>query len=213
MAKAKGQQEVAVVGTLTFVAKESLVITEGVFVDQGENQIVIDVKRPRSSKYDRKVFATADLLQMYVTGETVIIAQRGTYEEVYANVTVSEITENGAISVVDEDGNQIVCAAGTWVFVADEAEEEAPKAKGKKAPAKKAPAKKVEDDEESDEDDSEEEVEEDDEDEEEAPKAKKAPAKKAAAKPAAKGKGKGKKVVEEEEDDEDDSEEDDDDWE
>ena len=209
MAKAKAQQ---VVGTLTFVAKESLVITEGVFVDQGENQIVIDVKRPRSSKYDRKVFATADLLQMYVTGETVIIAQRGTYEEVYANVTVSEITENGAISVVDEDGNQIVCAAGTWVFVADEAEEEAPKAKGKKAPAKKAPAKKVEeveeDDEESDEDDSEEEVEEDDEDEE-APKAKKAPAKKAAAKPAAKGKG--KKVVEEEEDEED--EEDDDDWE
>lgn len=159
MAKAKAQQ---VVGTLTFVAKESLVITEGVFVDQGENQIVIDVKRPRSSKYDRKVFATADLLQMYVTGETVIIAQRGTYEEVYANVTVSEITENGAISVVDEDGNQIVCAAGTWVFVADEAEEESPKAKGKKAPAKKAAAKPaakgkkaVEEDEEEESDDDE----------------------------------------------------------
>ena len=212
MAKAKAQQ---VVGTLTFVAKESLVITEGVFVDQGENQIVIDVKRPRSSKYDRKVFATADLLQMYVTGETVIIAQRGTYEEVYANVTVSEITENGAISVVDEDGNQIVCAAGTWVFVADEAEEEAPKAKGKKAPAKKAPAKKVEDDEE-DEDDSEEESDDEDDEaeeaEEEAPKAKgkKAPAKKAAAKPAAKGKG--KKAVEEDEEESDDDE-DDDDWE
>ena len=212
MAKAKAQQ---VVGTLTFVAKESLVITEGVFVDQGENQIVIDVKRPRSSKYDRKVFATADLLQMYVTGETVIIAQRGTYEEVYANVTVSEITENGAISVVDEDGNQIVCAAGTWVFVADEAEE-APKAKGKKAPAKKAPTKKVEDDEE-DEDDSEEESDDEDDEaeeaEEEAPKAKgkKAPAKKAAAKPAAKGKG--KKAVEEDEEEESDDDEDDDDWE
>lgn len=203
MAKAKAQQ---VVGTLTFVAKESLVITEGVFVDQGENQIVIDVKRPRSSKYDRKVFATADLLQMYVTGETVIIAQRGTYEEVYANVTVSEITENGAISVVDEDGNQIVCAAGTWVFVADEAEEEAPKAKGKKAPAKKAPAKKVEDDEEDEAEEAEE--------EEEAPKAKgkKAPAKKAAAKPAAKGKGK-KAVEEDEEEEESDDDEDDDDWE
>ena len=211
MAKAKAQQ---VVGTLTFVAKESLVITEGVFVDQGENQIVIDVKRPRSSKYDRKVFATADLLQMYVTGETVIIAQRGAYEEVYANVTVSEITENGAISVVDEDGNQIVCAAGTWVFVADEAEEEAPKAKGKKAPAKKAPAKKVEDDEE-DEDDSEEESDDEAEEaEEEAPKAKgkKAPAKKAAAKPAAKGKGK-KAVEEDEEEEESDDDEDDDDWE
>ncbi len=206
MAKAKAQQ---VVGTLTFVAKESLVITEGVFVDQGENQIVIDVKRPRSSKYDRKVFATADLLQMYVTGETVIIAQRGTYEEVYANVTVSEITENGAISVVDEDGNQIVCAAGTWVFVADEAEEEeAPKAKGKKAPARKAPAKKVEDDE----DDEAEESDDEDDEAEEAPKAKgkKAPAKKAAAKPAAKGKG--KKAVEEDEEESDDDE-DDDDWE
>ena len=207
MAKAKAQQ---VVGTLTFVAKESLVITEGVFVDQGENQIVIDVKRPRSSKYDRKVFATADLLQMYVTGETVIIAQRGTYEEVYANVTVSEITENGAISVVDEDGNQIVCAAGTWVFVADEAEEESPKAKGKKAPAKKAPAKKVEEDEE-DEEDEDDEAEEAEEAEEEAPKAKgkKAPAKKAAAKPAAKG----KKAVEEDEEEESDDDEDDDDWE
>ena len=146
MAKAKSQ----IVGTLNFQVKDSVVFVDGILVSQDENQIVMDVKRPRSSKYDRMVFATANLLQVFISGDSVSIAQRGTFTDSYPNVTVQSV-ENGFIVVADEDGNQTVCAPGTWEFVADVEEEEAPKAK--KAPAAKGKKAKQAEPEEDDADD------------------------------------------------------------
>ena len=200
MAKAKSQ----IVGTLNFQVKDSVVFVDGILVSQDENQIVMDVKRPRSSKYDRMVFATANLLQVFISGDSVSIAQRGTFTDSYPNVTVQSV-ENGFIVVADEDGNQTVCAPGTWEFVAD-VEEEAPKAK--KAPAAKGKkAAKVEEEEEEEEEFEDEEVDEDLEEEAEEEE-KPAKAKKAAAKKAPAAKGKKAKQAEPEEDDADD-----DDWE
>lgn len=197
MAKAKSQ----IVGTLNFQVKDSVVFVDGILVSQDENQIVMDVKRPRSSKYDRMVFATANLLQVFISGDSVSIAQRGTFTDSYPNVTVQSV-ENGFIVVADEDGNQTVCAPGTWEFVAD-VEEEAPKAK--KAPAAKGKkAAKVEEEEDFEDEEVDEEFEEGEAEEEEKP----AKANKAAAKKAPAAKGKKAKQAEPEEDDADD-----DDWE
>ena len=181
--------------------KDSVVFVDGILVSQDENQIVMDVKRPRSSKYDRMVFATANLLQVFISGDSVSIAQRGTFTDSYPNVTVQSV-ENGFIVVADEDGNQTVCAPGTWEFVAD-VEEEAPKAK--KAPAAKGKkAAKVEEEEDFEDEEVDEDLEEEEAEEEEKP----AKAKKAAAKKAPAAKGKKAKQAEPEEDDADD-----DDWE
>ena len=202
MAKAKSQ----IVGTLNFQVKDSVVFVDGILVSQDENQIVMDVKRPRSSKYDRMVFATANLLQVFISGDSVSIAQRGTFTDSYPNVTVQSV-ENGFIVVADEDGNQTVCAPGTWEFVAD-VEEEAPKAK--KAPAAKGKkAAKVEEEEEFEDEEVDEDLEEEEAEEEEKP----AKAKKAAAKKAPAAKGKKAKQAEPEEDDADDDDGEDDDWE
>ena len=201
MAKAKSQ----IVGTLNFQVKDSVVFVDGILVSQDENQIVMDVKRPRSSKYDRMVFATANLLQVFISGDSVSIAQRGTFTDSYPNVTVQSV-ENGFIVVADEDGNQTVCAPGTWEFVAD-VEEEAPKATKKAPAAKGKKAAKVEEEEEEEEEFEDEEVDEDLEEEAEEEE-KPAKAKKAAAKKAPAAKGKKAKQAEPEDEDADD-----DDWE
>lgn len=196
MAKAKSQ----IVGTLNFQVKDSVVFVDGILVSQDENQIVMDVKRPRSSKYDRMVFATANLLQVFISGDSVSIAQRGTFTDSYPNVTVQSV-ENGFIVVADEDGNQTVCAPGTWEFVAD-VEEEAPKAK-KATAAKGKKAAKVEEEEDFEDEEVDEDLEEEAEEEEKPAKAKKAPA----------AKGKKAKQAEPKDEDADDDEGEDDDWE
>lgn len=193
MAKAKQQLN----GVLTFAVTNTLVYVEGKLVHQDSDSYVLDVKRPRSSKWERKVYPTNDVLQAYTNEEGLaVIALRGTYEEaIEGNL---EVLEGGFAQLTNEDGETYIFAPGTWTFTAEAEEEETKskakpaKSKAKPAKSKAKPAKKVE---------AEEEEEEEAEDEEEEEEAK--PAKKA--KPA---------PVEEEEDDEDEEEEDDDDdWE
>ena len=185
MAKAKNA---TMTGTLVFRTKDTLVSESGKLVLQDENRIVVDVKRPRSSKYDRKVFPTSQLLQIVSSDEDVTVSYRGEYTEEWYVVS-AEVTEGGFIVAQTEDGQQLICAPGNWDFVKEVAEEEEEKpAKS----AKKAPAK-VEEEEE----------------EEEKPAKSKSKAKKESPKPA---KGKGKKAADEDEED-DDEEDDSDEWE
>ena len=183
MAKAKQQLN----GVLTFAVTNSLVSIEGKLVHQDSDSYVLDVKRPRSSKWERKVYPTQDVLQAYTNEEGLaVITLRGTYEEaIEGNL---EVLEGGFAQLTNEDGETYIFAPGTWTFTA-EAEEEETKAKAK-------PAKKVEAEEEEEEE------------EEEVKPAKKAKAKKEAAKPAKKAKP---EPVEEDEEEEDGD--DDDDWE
>lgn len=202
MAKAKNA---TMTGTLVFRAKDTLVSESGKLVLQDENRIVVDVKRPRSSKYDRKVFPTSQLLQIVSSDEDVTVSYRGEYTEEWYVVS-AEVTEGGFIVAQTEDGQQLICAPGSWDFVEEvaEEEEEKPAKSAKKAPAKaaKKPAK-VEEEEEEDEED-------EDEEEEEKPAKSKSKAKKEAPKPA---KGKGKKAADEDDDEEDDDDDDSDEWE
>lgn len=202
MAKAKNA---TMTGTLVFRAKDTLVSESGKLVLQDENRIVVDVKRPRSSKYDRKVFPTSQLLQIVSSDEDVTVSYRGEYTEEWYVVS-AEVTEGGFIVAQTEDGQQLICAPGNWDFVEEvtEEEEEKPAKSAKKAPAKaaKKPAKVEEEEEEEDD-------EEEDEDEEEKPAKSKSKAKKEASKPA---KGKGKKAADEDEDD-DEEDDDSDEWE
>ena len=199
MAKAKNA---TMTGTLVFRAKDTLVSESGKLVLQDENRIVVDVKRPRSSKYDRKVFPTSQLLQIVSSDEDVTVSYRGEYTEEWYVVS-AEVTEGGFIVAQTEDGQQLICAPGSWDFVEEvtEEEEEKPAKSAKKAPAKaaKKPAKVEEEEEEEDEDD---EDDDEEEDEEEKPAKSKSKAKKEAPKPA---KGKGKKAADEDDDEEDDN--------
>lgn len=197
MAKAKNA---TMTGTLVFRVKDTLLSESGKLVLQDENRIVVDVKRPRSSKYDRKVFPTSQLLQIVSSDEDVTVSYRGEYTEEWYVVS-AEVTEGGFIVAQTEDGQQLICAPGNWDFIEEVTEEEEEKP-AKKAPAKaaKKPAKVEEEDEEEDEAD--------DEEEEEKPAKSKSKAKKEAPKPA---KGKGKKAADEEDDEEDDD--DSDEWE
>ena len=203
MAKAKNA---TMTGTLVFRVKDTLLSESGKLVLQDENRIVVDVKRPRSSKYDRKVFPTSQLLQIVSSDEDVTVSYRGEYTEEWYVVN-AEVTEGGFIVAQTEDGQQLICAPGNWDFVEEvtEEEEEKPAKSAKKAPTKaaKKPAKVEEEDEEE-----EDEEEEDEEEEEEKPAKSKSKAKKEAPKPA---KGKGKKAADE--DEEDDDEDDSDEWE
>lgn len=205
MAKAKNA---TMTGTLVFRVKDTLVSESGKLVLQDENRIVVDVKRPRSSKYDRKVFPTSQLLQIVSSDEDVTVSYRGEYTEEWYVVS-AEVTEGGFIVAQTEDGQQLICAPGSWDFVEEvaEEEEEKPAKSAKKAPAKaaKKPAKVEEEEEEEDEADDEEE------EEEEKPAKSKSKAKKEAPKPA---KGKGKKAADEDEEDDDEEDDDDsDEWE
>lgn len=196
------------VGTLSISIPGEVQAVAGTIVEVTDSYVVLNVKRPRSSKSDRKVYSLNNVLQFFSNGEEGTVLLRGTYEEAYADITL-KTTENGFfVGTNEETGEQIIAAPDTWEFILDESEEEAPK---KKTPAKKAPAKKVveeEEEEEEEDDDEVEDEEEEEEEEEEAPK-KKTPAKKApTAKKAPAKKAPAKKA--EEEDDEDD--EDDDDW-
>ena len=204
MAKAKQQLN----GVLTFSVTNTLVYIEGKLVHQDSDSYVLDVKRPRSSKWERKVYPTNDVLQAYTNEEGLaVIALRGTYEEaIEGNL---EVLEGGFAQLTNEDGETYIFAPGTWTFTAEAEEEEAKPAKSKsKSKAKAKPAKKVEAEEAEEEEDEDEEEEE----EEEAKPAKKAKAKKEAAKPAKKAKP---EPVEEEDDEEEEEEDgdDDDDWE
>ena len=205
MAKAKNA---TMTGTLVFRAKDTLVSESGKLVLQDENRIVVDVKRPRSSKYDRKVFPTSQLLQIVSSDEDVTVSYRGEYTEEWYVVS-AEVTEGGFIVAQTEDGQQLICAPGNWDFIEEvtEKEEEKPAKSAKKAPAKaaKKPAKVEEEDDDEDEADDEEE------EEEEKPAKSKSKAKKEAPKPA---KGKGKKAADEDEEDDDEEDDDDsDEWE
>ena len=196
MAKAKQQLN----GVLTFSVTNTLVYIEGKLVHQDSDSYVLDVKRPRSSKWERKVYPTNDVLQAYTNEEGLaVIALRGTYEEaIEGNL---EVLEGGFAQLTNEDGETYIFAPGTWTFTAEAEEEEAKPAKSK---AKAKPAKKVEAEEAEEEED-------EDEEEEEVKPAKKAKAKKEAAKPAKKAKP---EPVEEEDDEEEEEEDgDDDDWE
>lgn len=204
MAKAKNA---TMTGTLVFRVKDTLLSESGKLVLQDENRIVVDVKRPRSSKYDRKVFPTSQLLQIVSSDEDVTVSYRGEYTEEWYVVS-AEVTEGGFIVAQTEDGQQLICAPGNWDFVEEvaEEEEEKPAKSAKKAPAKaaKKPAKVEEEEEEDEADDEEEE-------EEEKPAKSKSKAKKEAPKPA---KGKGKKAADEDEEDDDEEDGDDsDEWE
>ena len=206
MAKAKQQLN----GVLTFSVTNTLVYIEGKLVHQDSDSYVLDVKRPRSSKWERKVYPTNDVLQAYTNEEGLaVIALRGTYEEaIEGNL---EVLEGGFAQLTNEDGETYIFAPGTWTFTAEAEEEEAKPAKSKAKPAKKVEAKsakKVEAEEAEEEEDEDEEEEE----EEEVKPAKKAKAKKEAAKPAKKAKP---EPVEEEDDEEEEEEDgdDDDDWE
>ena len=201
MAKAKQQLN----GVLTFAVTNSLVSIEGKLVHQDSDSYVLDVKRPRSSKWERKVYPTQDVLQAYTNEEGLaVITLRGTYEEaIEGNL---EVLEGGFAQLTNEDGETYIFAPGTWTFTA-EAEEEETKAKAKPAKSKAKPAKKVEAEEEEEEEEESDDSEEEEEEEEEAKPAKKAKAKKEVAKSKAKP---AKKVEAEEEEEEED---DDDDWE
>ena len=195
MAKAK-----QLAGVLTFAVTNSLVSIEGKLVHQDSDSYVLDVKRPRSSKWERKVYPTTDVLQAYTNEEGLaVITMRGTYEEaVEGNL---EVLEGGFAQLTNEDGETYIFAPGTWTFTAEAAEGEAKPAKSKAKPAKK----QVEAEEEDEEEEAEEEA------EEEVKPAKKAKAKKEAAKPAKKAKP---APVEEPEDEDEEAEDDeDDDWE
>ena len=203
MAKAK-----QLTGVLTFAVTNSLVYVEGKLVHQDSDHYILDVKRPRSSKWERKVYPTQDILQVYTDGEGLAgITLRGTYEETVSG-TLS-VEDGGFAKLTTEDGEVYVFAPGTWTFTAEaDAEEEAKPAKSK---AKAKPAKKQveaeEEEEEADdsEEEEEEEVSEEEEEEEVKPAKSKAKAKKEAAKPAKKAKP---APVDEDED-----EDEDDDWE
>lgn len=198
MAKAKNA---TMTGTLVFRAKDTLVSESGKLVLQDENRIVVDVKRPRSSKYDRKVFPTSQLLQIVSSDEDVTVSYRGEYTEEWYVVS-AEVTEGGFIVAQTEDGQQLICAPGNWDFIEEvtEEEEEKPAKSAKKAPAKaaKKPAKVEEEEDEADEE------------EEEKPAKSKSKAKKEAPKPA---KGKGKKAADEDEEDDEEEDDDSDEWE
>ena len=152
MAKAKNA---TMTGTLVFRAKDTLVSESGKLVLQDENRIVVDVKRPRSSKYDRKVFPTSQLLQIVSSDEDVTVSYRGEYTEEWYVVS-AEVTEGGFIVAQTEDGQQLICAPGNWDFVEEVTEEEEKPAKSKSKAKKEAPkpakgkGKKAADDEEDD---------------------------------------------------------------
>lgn len=204
MAKAKQQ----LAGVLTFAVTNSLVSIEGKLVHQDSDSYVLDVKRPRSSKWERKVYPTTDVLQAYTNEEGLaVITLRGTYEETLeGDLTV---LEGGFAQLTNEDGETYIFAPGTWTFTAEaDAEEEAKPAKSK---AKAKPAKKQVEEAEEEEDESDDSEEEE---EEEVKPAKKAKAKKEAAKPAKKAKPAPVEEDDEDEEEEEEADEDeDDDWE
>lgn len=199
MAKAKQQ----LAGVLTFAVTNSLVSIEGKLVHQDSDSYVLDVKRPRSSKWERKVYPTTDVLQAYTNEEGLaVITLRGTYEEsIEGNLTV---LEGGFAQLTNEDGETYIFAPGTWTFTAEVGEEEANPAKSK---AKARPAKKQVEEAEEEEDESDDSEEEE---EEEVKPAKKAKAKKEAVKSAKKAKP---APVDDEDEDEEADEDEDDDWE
>ena len=172
---AKKQAAQAQVGTLVITQRNVPVEYAGQLVSAENGVIVLDVKRPRTSKVDRHVFPLAGLLEAHLSEEgTSYLYVRGEQTVEHAEVTLVEISENGAFSGTYEgkDGTYAIYApAGSYVFLADgDAEEEAKPAAKKPAGKPAAPAKgkgKAEPEEEEEEE-AEEEEEEAEEEEEEA---------------------------------------------
>ena len=122
-------------GVLTFAVTNSLVSIEGKLIHQDSDQYILDVKRPRSSKWERKVYPTTDVLQAYTNEEGLaVITIRGTYEEaIEGNL---EVLDGGFAQLTNEDGETYIFAPGTWTFTAEAGEEEAKPSKSKAKPAK-----------------------------------------------------------------------------
>lgn len=138
---AKKQQ--ARIGTLITISRNVPVEYTGTLIEQTAEALTIDVKRPRSSKYDRHVFPIAQVVESYLAGEgePSTIYVMGDLTNEVAGVELQEINGGYFAGTIGEQA--VLVGPGRWSFIEDaEAEEEGSKGKGAgKAASKPAPAK------------------------------------------------------------------------
>ena len=181
---AKSKAKPATVYTATILATGPVQV-DGTIVNEGDNFIELQHKKPRSSKYLVSMFDKSNILARYTDEEgNTSIVTTGQFE--YDTVSGTAVNNgDGTVTITTEDGLEVTVQSASVQLTGDAESEAEEKPKAKPATKAKAKAKVEEED--------------DDEDEEEEEEEEPAPKSRAKSKASAKPKAKAK-----EDDDEDD---------